>query len=82
MKKPFTVQLSSEVIDALNTAADASHTSPTGLAAQALGILSEVEPKLMLSALGEIQARFGKRPGPGRPPSRPRASNGNLAQAA
>lgn len=80
--KQFNLSVEKDTLDRLDLIAESSHMSKTQLASVALGVMSEIEPKLFLAALGDIKARFGKRRGAGRPPSGPRGTNGNVAQAA
>lgn len=81
-RKQLNLSIDSEIEKQLEVIAESSHMTKTQLASVALGVMSEIEPKLFLSALGEIKARFGKRGGPGRPPSRARGTDGDALQAA
>jgi UDP-N-acetylmuramate-alanine ligase len=80
--KQFNMAIEPETLDRLEVIAESSHMKRNQLAAVALGVLSEIEPKLFLSALGEIKAKYGRRAGAGRPPSGPRSADGNTVHAA
>lgn len=78
----FNLRVDSEVLNRLEVAADSSHMSRNQFAAVVLGVVSEIEPKLALAALGDLKAKYGRRAGPGRPPSGPRFPDGDAKQAA
>lgn len=80
--KQFNIAIEPDTLERLEEIAASSHMSRNQLAVVALGVLSEIEPKLFLSALGDMKAKFGKRTGPGRPPSRARSTDRDAAQAA
>jgi len=81
MKKPFTVQLTPEILSGLENLAKENHTTPTQLVTQALGFFTEIEPREFSTALGVLKNNFPKR-GPGRPATTTRRTAGNAAQPA
>lgn len=78
----FNLRIDAETLNRLELIADSSHMGKNQLAAVALGVFSEIEPKLALAALGELKAKYGKRAGAGRPPSRPRSPHSDERAAA
>lgn len=82
-EKQFNITVEKDVIDRLDKIAASSHLGKASkLAPMALSILSQIEPQLFLSAIGEINAKYGRRAGPGRPPTGPRLAGHDAAQAA
>ena len=68
--KPFTVQLDTEVIEALEQVADGSNTRATQYATLVLNTLSKLKPDFALHAITAIPKDYF-RARPGRPVSKP-----------